>query len=67
MVIQGNMTVCDVVRTWAETKRVFDNYGISSDINRQIKDAVNAGTLPFLLRDLNLAVGSSPETCVEGG
>lgn len=67
MVIQAYMTVCEVVRTWPETRGVFESYGIDPDSCSAIDEVVDSVTTGLLVRDLNQAVGSSAATCVEGG
>jgi hypothetical protein len=65
MVIQPNMRIMDVAKIWPETIEVFTEYEISIYTHDMIEDCIQ-GHLN-LLDELNKTVGSSTDTCIEGG
>ena len=67
MVIQSYMRVADIVNTWAETKTVFAQYGISLQNDKSLKELIPHSDLEKMLSDLNNSIGSSEATCVPGG
>jgi hypothetical protein len=66
MVIQSIMTPISIIEVWGETKEVFEQFGIP--INSQsLQTLVATEQLDELLIALNNKVGSSSNTCIEGG
>ncbi|MDQ0352861.1 hypothetical protein J2R98_002712 [Alkalibacillus filiformis] len=66
MVIQSNMSPIAIVEVWSEAEEVFSKYNIP--ISRHaLETLVKTESLPSLLQELNSIVGSSSETCIEGG
>lgn len=66
MVIQANMSSKAIVEIWGNTKPVFEKYGIDLSENR-LETVIESDDLSSLLKELNEVVGSSVETCIEGG
>lgn len=66
MVIQSNMSSKAIVDVWGETEVIFKKYGVP--LTRQsLEKIVEDELLHLLLKELNSVVGSSSETCIEGG
>ncbi|MFO1444992.1 hypothetical protein KDN24_17670 [Bacillus sp. Bva_UNVM-123] len=66
MVIQSNMSPEAIVDVWVETAAVFKKYNVPL-IKQSLETLIGNEQLPSLLRELNLVVGSSTATCIEGG
>lgn len=66
MVIQSNMPVKAIVEVWEDTKGVFEKYNVPIT-SKALETIFTEKDLNQLLIELNAAVGSSTETCVEGG
>lgn len=66
MVIQANMPVKAIVEVWEDTRAVFEKYNVPISSN-PLEAIFTEKDLNQLLFELNAAVGSSIETCVEGG
>lgn len=66
MVIQSNMSPIAIVEVWGETKLVFTKYKVPL-IKQTLEKLVDIETLPLLLKELNSIVGSSNDTCIDGG
>lgn len=66
MVIQSNMTPKAIIDVWEETTEVFKKYKIPLT-SVSLETLVDSDLLPSLLQALNTAVGSSNQTCIEGG
>lgn len=67
MVIQSNMTPQAIVSIWAETLKVFESYGLSITDNSLSVLVQDDTRLQSLLYELNDRIGSTYNTCVEGG
>lgn len=66
MVIQSNMSPEAIVDVWGETEEVFKKHKIPLT-NQSLETVVEEKLLHLLLEELNATVGSSKETCIEGG
>jgi hypothetical protein len=66
MVIQSNMSPKAIVEVWEVTADIFKKYQISLS-NQPLETLLENQKLIFLLQELNSAVGSSTDTCIEGG
>jgi hypothetical protein len=66
MVIQSNMSTDAIIEVWGETEEVFKKYNLPRT-KQTLKTLVRTELLPSLLQELNSVVGSSTETCIEGG
>jgi hypothetical protein len=66
MVIQSNMSPKSIVQVWENTREVFEKYKIPHT-NHTLQSTVEENVLINLLKELNAKVGSSTETCIEGG
>lgn len=66
MVIQSNMSTKLIVQTWQETIEIFIKYDVPI-VDQAINEVVEPNLLKELLTELNIKVGSSSLTCVEGG
>ncbi|MBN6192929.1 hypothetical protein JQN58_39315 [Aneurinibacillus sp. BA2021] len=67
MVITQDMPVSGVANSWYETKEVFQKYGIPVDSNKALKEHLKGEQLGSIISELNKVIGSSEETCIEGG
>jgi hypothetical protein len=66
MVIQANMNAKAIVEIWGSTMDTFIKYNVPiSAIS--LETMVDESVLPALLSELNMVVGSSGVTCIEGG
>lgn len=66
LVIQSNMSSKAIIEVWENTVDTFKKYNIP--ISEKTLDAlVQESVLPTLLSELNTVVGSSSDTCIEGG
>jgi hypothetical protein len=66
MVIQSNMSPEAIVEVWGVTADILIKYHISLS-NQSLETLLENQQLLLLLQELNSAVGSSTETCIEGG
>lgn len=66
MVIQANMSPKAIVEIWDITKQVFEKHGITLT-EKRLETVFQGKALKSLLEELNETVGSSMETCIEGG
>ncbi|MGJ7922580.1 hypothetical protein [Neobacillus sp. LXY-4] len=66
MVIQSNMSSKAVVEVWENTEPIFVKYNVPLTDNK-LEIIIDPALLPNLLIELNAAVGSSADTCIEGG
>lgn len=66
MVIQSNMSPEAIIQIWENTLDKFKKYNVPIS-KKTLEELVNVSVLPALLSELNSAVGSSNETCTEGG
>lgn len=66
MVIQGNMSPKAIVGIWENTSEIFEQYQIPL-VNETLESFMEEKVLMELLADLNEAVGSSSDTCINGG
>ncbi|NWQ41071.1 hypothetical protein MLOOGBEN_10230 [Bacillus sp. EB106-08-02-XG196] len=66
MVIQSNMSSKAIVEAWESTAPIFVKFNVPLTY-KTLESAIESEILPSLLVELNAAVGSSTETCVEGG
>lgn len=66
MVIQSNMSSKAIVEAWENTAPIFVKFNVPLTY-KTLESAIESEILPSLLVELNAAVGSSTETCVEGG
>lgn len=67
MIIQSNMSPKAIVQVWENTIDIFNKYHFSPSSNQTLDILVAKDILPTLLFELNHSVGSSGETCIEGG
>jgi hypothetical protein len=67
MVITKEMPVSGIVDIWDETREVFSKYNVPFDSNKALKEHVHGEKLNDMIIDLNQLIGSSTETCTEGG
>ncbi|GGB66473.1 hypothetical protein GCM10007199_35950 [Fictibacillus barbaricus] len=67
MVIQPNMTPQAIVSIWTETRKVFEKYRLPVTDNSLYSLVPNDISLQLLLTELNNCIGSTYNTCVEGG
>lgn len=65
MVIQSNMTPKAITKVWGETLAVFRRYNVPIT-EKTLQELVDDNLLPLLV-ELNNVVGSSNETCIDGG
>ncbi|MBB6452613.1 hypothetical protein HNQ94_001059 [Salirhabdus euzebyi] len=66
MVIQSNMSPKAIVGVWRETEIILNQHKVPL-IDLALRELVENELLPSLLQHLNEVVGSSSETCIEGG
>ncbi|MEQ6378123.1 hypothetical protein RZN22_15580 [Bacillaceae bacterium S4-13-58] len=66
MVIQANMSTKAIVGIWENTIEIFKQYQIPLG-NEPLESFMEQDALEELLAELNDAVGSSSDTCVNGG
>ncbi|MFC4801260.1 hypothetical protein ACFPA1_18190 [Neobacillus sp. GCM10023253] len=66
MVIKSNMSPEAIIEVWGETADVFKKYNVPLT-KETLETVVEIDLLPSLLQELNLVVGSSSATCIEGG
>ncbi len=66
MVIQSNMSPKAIVEVWKETATIFTKFNIPLT-DKTLESFIDSNILHNLLTKLNVAVGSSTATCVEGG
>jgi hypothetical protein len=66
LVIQSTMSPKAIIEVWEVTVDIFKKYNIPI-IKQSLETLVRNQHLPLLLQELNYAVGSSSETCIEGG
>lgn len=66
MVIQPNMSSKAIIEIWGTTKNVFKKYNISISENA-LEKVVESNHLYSIIKELNIVVGSSSTTCIEGG
>ncbi|WP_374120501.1 hypothetical protein [Neobacillus sp. PS3-40] len=66
MVIQSNMSSEAIIEVWEVTVDIFKKYNVPI-MKQTLETLVRNQHLSFLLQELNYAVGSSSETCIEGG
>ncbi|MBD8069276.1 hypothetical protein [Bacillus sp. PS06] len=66
MVIQSNMSPKAIVEVWKETASIFTKFNLAITDNA-LETILETDTLSSLLIELNAAVGSSTDTCIEGG
>lgn len=66
MVIQSNMPLKAIISVWEETREVFIKYNIPIN-DLSLEAAVDPEHLEELIGELNKVVGSSENTCVQGG
>jgi len=55
-----------IAEVWVNTKQVFEKHEFPLS-EKSLETLVQGETLISLLRELNESVGSSMETCIEGG
>lgn len=67
MVIQPNMTPQAIVSIWTETTIVFELNGLSVTDNSLSSIIQDDARLHSLLTELNKCIGSTYNTCIEGG
>ncbi|OZM56807.1 hypothetical protein CIB95_10680 [Lottiidibacillus patelloidae] len=60
------MTSQAIIEVWGDTKEVFEQFGIAIN-SKQLQTLVSGEKLQKLLKALNDKVGSSSNTCIEGG
>lgn len=66
MVIQSNMSPEAIIEVWGETAAILIKYNVPLT-KETLETVVESDILPSLLQELNLVVGSSTATCIEGG
>lgn len=66
MVIQPNMSSKAIIEIWGTAKNVFKKYNISISENA-LEKVVESNQLYSIIKELNIVVGSSSTTCIEGG
>lgn len=66
MVIQSNMSPKAIVEIWEITRGIFKKYEIPL-VDDSLRELTNKDVLSLLLSELNETVGSSSNTCIEGG
>jgi hypothetical protein len=66
LVIQLNMTSRAISEVWEETLEVFQKYNVPIT-EKTLQVLVEDNILQVLLTELNIVVGSSNATCIEGG
>lgn len=66
MVIQSNMSPEAIVEVWGVTANIFKKYNISLS-NQTLETLLENQQLLLLLQELNSTVGSSTDTCIDGG
>jgi hypothetical protein len=66
MVIQSNMSPESIVEIWEDTSVIFEKYEVPIS-HFKLYSLVDDHKLEKLLHDLNEVVGSSSDTCIEGG
>ena len=66
MVIQSNMSPKAIVEVWENTDNTFKKYNVSIS-EKTLDTLVQESVLSVLLSELNIVVGSSSATCIEGG
>ena len=66
MVIQSNMTSKAISQVWEVTLMVFQKYNIPIT-DKTLQVLVNENFLQGLLTELNIVVGSTNATCIDGG
>lgn len=67
MVITIEMPVSGITNSWDETIEVFKKYDIPVGSNKALKEHLQDEELDLLISDLNITIGSSVVTCIEGG
>ncbi|MEH7748194.1 hypothetical protein V7659_24755 [Neobacillus drentensis] len=55
-----------IIKVWGETADVLKKYNVPLT-KETLETVVKSEILPSLLQELNLVVGSSTTTCIEGG
>ncbi|WHX41229.1 hypothetical protein QNH36_03440 [Mesobacillus sp. AQ2] len=66
MVIQSTMSPKAIVEVWGNTENTFKKYNVPIS-EKTLGTLVQESVLSALLSELNLVVGSSSATCIEGG
>jgi hypothetical protein len=66
MVIQPNMSPKAIAEVWDETREIFEEYNVPMT-EQKLEQTVPDYQLQILLSALNSTVGSSTNTCIEGG
>lgn len=66
MVIQSNMSPKAIAEVWESTAPIFEKYDVAL-VGEALENYVKVELLKVLLIELNDFVGSSSETCIEGG
>lgn len=66
MVIQTNMSPKAIVEVWEVTATIFNKHNVPLT-EKAMETFIEADRLTNLLIELNNIVGSSTDTCVEGG
>lgn len=66
MVIQPNMSSKAIAEIWENTKEALIKYEVPVS-EKTLESMVEPHLLDNLIKDLNSIVGSSSETCIEGG
>ncbi|MCH6265882.1 hypothetical protein [Neobacillus citreus] len=65
MVVQSNMSPKAIIKVWEITLPIFAKYNVPLT-NKTLEITIDFEILPNLLTELNVAVGSSSATCIEG-
>jgi hypothetical protein len=66
MVIQPNMSPIAITEIWSNAKVILDKYKVPIS-EKPLESIVDSHVLDSLLKELNIIVGSSSATCLEGG